>query len=73
MTGQVWDILQSKCIYVCPSNSVYNTTLTNCNCNVGYGLMNGVCVVCPSNYYFLNGYCFVCPINSNYNNLIGRC
>ncbi|CAM6000231.1 unnamed protein product, partial [Sphagnum balticum] len=55
-SGALWSASTSKCIFVCGQNAAYNQTQSACACNPGYGLMNGICQICPTNYFILNGY-----------------
>lgn len=70
-SGAVWDPVQNKCIFACGIQEYYNTQTNSCQCNAGYGKLNGICSLCTGIYFLNNGYCVTCPINSA--NVDGRC
>lgn len=69
-----WSSQSQTCIYVCGINAVYNRTLSNCVCIVGFGIdASGSCQRCTNNYYLINGYCAACPNNAFYNSQTKIC
>ena len=75
----------SQCVAIpgCPSNSQYNPTTQQCECNTpGYQIINNICTPCPAfstwdgtqcncnpGYYRYNGVCTPCPTLSAWNGL----
>lgn len=69
-----YQLLNGKCVTVCPNNALRNSDTGLCQCKIGYLFSaSKICEsVCPTNSYY-STIQSVCFCNTNYEMISGKC